>query len=542
MNIAIYSRKSKFTGKGESVENQIQLCREYILSHFGSNNDIQIYEDEGFSGGNTERPQYQQMLRDAHNRAFEILICYRLDRISRNISDFAALITDLQQEHISFVSIREQFDTSTPMGRAMMYIASVFAQLERETIAERIRDNMIELAKTGRWLGGITPTGFESAPITAIDDHGRTRKAYLLQAIPKEMELVQRLYDNFLHLRSLTKLETYCLQNGLHSKNGKEYSRFTLRSILENPVYACADDRLYSYLKDHNFEIYSDSSDFDGRHAVMAYNKTFQVKHHSAKKRSHVEWIIAVGKHHGIISSDKWIAAQNLLLQNKSKTFRKVRSSESLLSGLLRCASCGSFMRPKPVGRINDDNQQVFYYMCERKEKSRRALCMMKNANGNELDKLVIEQIKLLSESDSKLQQKLENDITQVTIHKNTTEGEIQKLRNLIQKNETAISRLVENIAVAEDSAASTYIVKKINELDSQNADLKERLLHLREVEQNSATGLESFQFIDNLLSAFASTFDTLDVSGKRNLLHSIVDTITWDGEHVRVSLFGKKK
>ncbi|MFT9077951.1 recombinase family protein [Ethanoligenens sp.] len=542
MHIAIYSRKSKFTGKGESVENQIQLCRAYASSHFGSNNNIQIYEDEGFSGGSTERPQYQQMLHDAHTHAFEILICYRLDRISRNISDFAALITDLQQEHISFVSIREQFDTSTPMGRAMMYIASVFAQLERETIAERIRDNMIELAKTGRWLGGITPTGFESAPITAIDDHGRTRKAYVLQAIPEEMNLVQRLYDAFLNLQSLTKLETYCLQNGLRSKNERDFSRFALRSILENPVYACADDRMFSYLKDHDFEIYSDRSDFDGRRAVMAYNKTLQVKHHSAQKRSHAEWIIAVGKHRGIISSDKWIAAQNLLLQNKSRTFRKVRSSQSLLSGLLRCASCGSFMRPKPVGRTNGDNQQVFYYMCERKEKSRRALCRMKNANGNELDSLVIEQIKHLSESGSTFQQKLGNEIARMTIHNHTTEGEIQKLLNLIQKNETAISRLVETLAIAEDSAASTYIVKKINELHSQNADLKERSLQLREMEQNRATDIESFQFIDHLLSAFAFTFDMLDIAGKRNLLHGVVDTVTWDGEHVRISLFSKKK
>ncbi len=118
-----------------------------------------MYEDEGFSGGNLERPQFRMMMRDAQKKNFAAIVVYRLDRISRNIGDFAKLIEELNTLKIAFVSIKEQFDTSSPMGRAMMYISSVFSQLERETIAERIRDNMHELSKTGRWLGGTTPTG-----------------------------------------------------------------------------------------------------------------------------------------------------------------------------------------------------------------------------------------------------------------------------------------------------------------------------------------------------------------------------------------------
>lgn len=112
------------------------------------------------------------MMRAAEAGRFRMLIVYRLDRISRSIGDFTALIERLAQLNVAFVSIREQFDTSTPMGRAMMYIASVFSQLERETIAERIRDNLRELAKTGRWLGGITPTGFSSEAVQAVTVDG----------------------------------------------------------------------------------------------------------------------------------------------------------------------------------------------------------------------------------------------------------------------------------------------------------------------------------------------------------------------------------
>ena len=151
----IYSRKSKFTGKGESIENQIELCRQYIAMHFGedASENVLVYEDEGFSGGNLARPQFKKMMKDSQKIAFAAIVVYRFDRISRNIGDFAKLIEDLGDRHIDFISIREQFDTSSPMGRAMMYIASVFSQLERETIAERIRDNMHELSKTGRWTG-----------------------------------------------------------------------------------------------------------------------------------------------------------------------------------------------------------------------------------------------------------------------------------------------------------------------------------------------------------------------------------------------------
>lgn len=173
MIAAVYSRKSKFTGKGDSIENQIQLCKEYAKEQLKDKNitEFLIYEDEGFSGGNTNRPEFQKLLEDAKAEKFNVLICYRLDRISRNVSDFSSTLKILQRHNIDFISIREQFDTSTPMGRAMIYIASVFAQLERETIAERIRDNMLELSKTGRWLGGTAPIGYAANPITYFDEN-----------------------------------------------------------------------------------------------------------------------------------------------------------------------------------------------------------------------------------------------------------------------------------------------------------------------------------------------------------------------------------
>ena len=280
--IAIYSRKSRFTGKGESIGNQVELCRAYIAAHEGPEAlaSLVVYEDEGFSGGNLNRPAFQAMMKAAREKRLRAIIVYRLDRISRNISDFAALIGTLSQLGVAFISIREQFDTGTPMGRAMMYIASVFSQLERETIAERIRDNMHELAKTGRWLGGVTPTGFAAESVTALTVDGKTRRACRLRLIPEEAELVRTVYGLFLQNRSLTTTEAELMQRGLRTRRGKYFSRFAIRAMLQNPVYLVADGEARRYFEGLGAELYPDASAFDG--AMASWPTTVRIRRRAA--------------------------------------------------------------------------------------------------------------------------------------------------------------------------------------------------------------------------------------------------------------------
>lgn len=543
MKIAVYSRKSKFTGKGDSVENQIQLCKEYIGNHYAvdSDDDILIYEDEGFSGGTADRPQYQQLLLDATAKKFKLLLCYRLDRISRNISDFSSLVDSLQIYDIGFVSIREQFDTTTPMGRAMMYIASVFAQLERETIAERIRDNMHQLAKTGRWLGGNTPTGFASKGMIKTDIDGKERKSYKLEEIKGEIDTVKLIFEKFVEMGSLTKLEAYLMQNDFKSKNGNYFSRFTLKTILSNPVYATADKRIYDYLIANNCDVYADAEEFTGKYGIIAYNKTLQKKHTASKIKDITEWIIAIGKHKGVVPGNLWIGAQTILFQNKSKSYRKVKNSESLLSGILRCSECGSFMRPRAAGRLYSDGKQRFYYMCELKERSRRHLCNIKNADGNELDRLVIDEIKKLSSSDFGLGKKISAELNEVNQRQRTIKVEIANMQEAIKANSIAIQNLVESLSQSKDTPAAKYMIAKINELDKKNNELKRNLLALQESESANQGATGSINMIDSLVSTFSSTVDTMDVMDKRNLLHSIISRITWDGKDADIEIFSKK-
>lgn len=397
----IYSRKSKYTGKGESIENQVEMCKEYLYSHVKDieEKDIVVYEDEGFSAKNLERPMFKRMIAESQKEKVDYIVCYRLDRISRNVSDFSSLITDLNDRNIAFVSIKEQFDTSTPMGRAMMYIASVFAQLERETIAERIRDNMLMLARTGRWLGGTSPTGYKSEKVEQIVVDGKSKQMFRLKTVPNEADLVKLIFKKFLETNSLTKVETYLIQRGIKTKNGRAFTRFTIKNILENPVYMVADEGAFKFFLNNGVEFSDDDgakNKFDGQHGVMSYNKTILKDGKRHYTRDIKDWIISVGQHEGLVSSSDWIAVQNQLAQNASKSYHKPKSNAALLSGLLFCGNCGDYMRPKLSQRKNAAGEYIYSYLCQLKEKSHLHNCKMKNPNGNTLDKAVCEEISVI--------------------------------------------------------------------------------------------------------------------------------------------------
>ena len=326
---AIYSRKSKFTGKGESIENQIELCRRYVGMNGEIKSPIKIYEDEGFSGGNLERPQFKQMMIDAKNGKLDRIVVYRLDRISRNIGDFAGLIEELNRLDVEFVSIKEQFDTSSPLGRAMMYIASVFSQLERETIAERIRDNMLELAKTGRWLGGVTPTGYVSESISTVTVDGRKKKCCKLKVMEREADWVKEIFKEYLWSESLKETAGALNRKGLYTRKGKAFTSVAVRAILSNPVYTEADETVRKYFSDLGIQVYfcqeqkEDSDLAEKKRGVLAYNRTLQRPGKTNQYRDMSQWIIAEGKHEPLISGEDWVKVQKILKRNGEKAKRR---------------------------------------------------------------------------------------------------------------------------------------------------------------------------------------------------------------------------
>jgi DNA invertase Pin-like site-specific DNA recombinase len=535
-SVAIYSRKSKFTGKGESIENQIELCKQYIDNAYDKESiELFIYEDEGFSAKNTFRPQFQTMLQEAKKKKFSVLVCYRLDRISRNVSDFANLIEELHQLGVDFVSIKEKFDTSNPMGRAMMYISSVFAQLERETIAERIRDNMYELSKTGRWLGGTTPTGYTSESIERVSVDGKLKKACKLKIIPEEAQMISLIFKTYLDTGSLTKTDAYLIQKKYKTKNKKYFTRFAIRSILSNPVYMIADQEAYRYVIDKGMNLFSEEKSFDGKRGLMVYNRTQQRDGRAHRVNSMQEWIVSVGKHEGIITGNDWIKVQELLSINQSKSYRKPRSNTAILSGVLICGNCGDYMRPKMSKGYTENGNRSFYYLCNRKEKSHGDCCNMINLNGNNSDAAIWEELCKLFKVNTYFIRQMESLYQSFERNKKEHISDLVRLKKLMKENEKEISLLVNALALSTESTANQYILKQIEEYHEKREQLQKQLEEAEaQNNKNEASDTELSAIVSCMFDA-TTLFDKASVESRRRMIRKLVKKAVWDGVDVHL-------
>ena len=541
--IAIYSRKSKFTGKGESIGNQVELCKDYVRNMFGEMyiDRCDVFEDEGFSGGNLKRPGFQKMMEDVRKRKFKAIVVYRLDRISRNISDFAGLIDELTKLDVSFVSIREQFDTGTPMGRAMMFIISVFSQLERETIAERIRDNMHELAKTGRWLGGNAPTGFQSKAVSKVSVDGKTRKSFKLVPIPEEAEIPKMIFDLYTQTDSLTAVEAELLRRRIMTKQGKNFTRFAIKAILQNPVYMTADEDAYHYFTEREADVCFPKEAFDGSCGIMAYNRTNQEKGKANVLLPVSQWIIACGEHPGSVSSKQWIRAQQSLERNKTKTYRTPRSNEALLTGLLFC-SCGERMYPKLSQRKSAEGKQRYSYVCKMKERSKRERCCQHNANGDILDAAIMEQIKMLTEHDGSLLFQLEKSRPFYIGNQEQHESQLTGLRAEYAGNEKIINGLVDALGMVDDSIAKPHVLKRMEELTQLNREIKNRIRELESLASENRLCDMEFDALRRMLSSFRHSADAMTIAQRRAALRTVMYKVIWDGENAHAVLVGAQE
>ena len=379
----IYARKSVYTKEGESIENQINTCRNYIERHFSnvSNKQVFVYKDEGFSGKDTKRPQYIAMMKAIEKIKGGYIVCYKLDRISRSISDFASLIDKLSKKNISFVSVKEHFDTSNPVGRGMMYICAVFAQMERESIAERVRDNMMFLAKTGRWLGGTCPVGFSTAQYEQVLIDGKPKKCCFLEA-NQDIETVNLIYKKFLDSASVSSVVKYLKDLNIKTPMGYDFCRHTIYTILSNPVYCTADKDSLKYFSSHTQNIFFKSSDFYKKLGLTSYNRRAS----NGRMSPISSWIVALGKHKGIISGKDWVRVQSIL--NKSSRDFRIRKTEALFSKMIPCPKCGHSM----VIRCGQGGYD-FSYVCSYKTNFGIKYCDSKNLNGPNTDKQIIQEL-----------------------------------------------------------------------------------------------------------------------------------------------------
>ena len=228
---AIYTRKSVDDGTLDSQEfSSLDAQREageaYILSQKANGWEClpEHYDDGGFSGGNINRPALTRLLADIKAGKIDMVVVYKLDRLSRSLTDFSDLQEIFEQYHVSFCSVTQEINTSTPAGRMMLNILMSFGQYERELVAERTRDKYIASRKRGMWMGGFVPYGYRSENKKIFPD-------------PLEAPVVKRMFQRFVETQSPKLIAHELNQDGLTSRKKKAWINTYVARILKNPVY-----------------------------------------------------------------------------------------------------------------------------------------------------------------------------------------------------------------------------------------------------------------------------------------------------------------
>ena len=236
---AIYTRKSSEEGLEQSfnsLEAQREACQAYVASQKHENWRALSahYDDGGYSGGSMDRPALQQLLADIDAGKVDTVVVYKVDRLTRSLADFAKIIERFDARHVSFVSVTQQFNTTTSMGRLTLNVLLSFAQFEREVTGERIRDKIAASKRKGMWMGGTLPVGYD------LCDRKLVVNAY-------EAAQVKRIFELYLELGCVSKLKDCLSREGFKSKvrtvrsgekaGGNSYARGALYCLLQNPIY-----------------------------------------------------------------------------------------------------------------------------------------------------------------------------------------------------------------------------------------------------------------------------------------------------------------
>ena len=339
MKAAIYTRVS--TDNQAEVEfNSCETQESKIRSFIASQNGFEVYKvysDQGHTGANMDRPALKDLLIDIQRGKIDIVIAYKIDRLTRSPKDFYQLIEIFEKYKVSFLSITERFDTSTPSGRLLRNIMLTFAQFERELISERIRDKIFEKARKGLWGCGRAPFGYK-------------RDGNKLIQQPSEAEIVRMIFEDFIATRSTWAIYNKLKEKKLFNRSGQPISKPMIDSILRGVVH--------SGMVEHKGKVYQ-------------------------------------GLHESIVSKELFDEVQSLRKEHV-RPKRMTTYNFSLFPGLIHCKECGSVMCAVFTNKIkykNNKRTRYFYYRCSVLDKKDRSFCNIRQVSADRLDKYIIDNL-----------------------------------------------------------------------------------------------------------------------------------------------------
>jgi len=449
---AIYARQSVDKKDSISIESQIEMCK-YELK----GDTYEVYEDKGFSGRSTDRPRFKDLVEDIEKGLISAVIVYKLDRISRSIIDFAKMMELFHRNSVEFISATEKFDTSTPMGRAMLNICIVFAQLERETIQKRVQDAFHSRCRRGFYMTGSAPYGYRLEP-TVMD--GINTKKMVIQ--PTEAEHVKLMYEMYAQpMTSFGDIINHFSERGI-TTDGIELTRSQISYMLKRPVYVQADLDIYNFFKNQGSDIANESTDFTGTNGCYFYTGRNSTESKKAGFRDHT---LVIAPHEGLVSSKLWLACRLKMLQNMSFPSQK-KVKNTWLAGKIKCGRCGAGLMGS-----GSSNNRIAYFRCRKRQDAGIHSCegcgtlRVKDIEESIYYAMVkkLNDFKTLTrESPTKVNPKL----TALNIELVQVESKIEELiNNLIGANKTLLTYA--NSAIEDLDAKRQSLMKAIAEIQS---------------------------------------------------------------------------
>ena len=486
---AIYTRQSVDKADSISVTAQADFCRKEVVDY-----PIKVYTDKGYSGKNIDRPGFKELLADIEAGAVRRVIVYRLDRISRSVLDFANIIEIFQKKNVSFVSTMEKFDTDTPIGKAMLMIVMVFAQLERETIQRRVLDAYRSRSRRGFYMGGPVPFGYTLDEIV-ID--GIRTKTY--KQIPEEVRAIQLMYDLYKAPQvSLRDVVRALNQNEVRRRDGTDFCVARVRDILMNPINVKADRRIYEFYKQQRTNVLNPAEDFVGTNGAYLYSSTDQ----NTRKSSDLSGkFLVLAPHEGIVDSITWIKCRNKLLGNVAVA-KPLKAKATWLAGKIKCGYCGYSL----VARTYHckTKRDYRYFICSHKYVS--AGCRFSTIDADQVEAYVFDAMRHKLEEFEILRRAKQTDVDLMTV----------KLKDRIAVIDSEIADLMGKLGAAND-VLMNYINDRVKALDEEKRDLQ--------VQINSAVIRDDDD--PDAISGYLDKWDELSLPDKLTVVDSLIVKVT---------------
>jgi site-specific DNA recombinase len=489
---AIYTRKSTEEGLEQefnSLDAQREAGEAFIKSQANEGWTCleERYDDGGYTGGNMDRPALQRLFADIEAGKIDLVVCYKVDRLSRSLLDFAKMMQTFEQHRVSFVSVTQQFNTATSMGRLVLNVLLSFAQFEREIISERTRDKIAATRRKGKWAGGHPILGYD------IDPRG-----FRLQVNEDEATRVRAIFDLYLELESLlpvvqelAKREwvNKCWQTRKgHIAGGKVFDRGSVYRMLNNVAYI-------------------------------------------GKVRYKDE--VHDGQHAGIIDPGVFQRVQALLRRNGATCGAPVRNKfGALLRGLIRCVSCDCAMSPSLTTRKK--KKRYRYYICASAQRRGWDTCTSKSVPAGEIEAFVVEQIRYVGR-DRRL---FEEVLAQARKQDETRTGELEAEQRELEKDLTRWHAEVRKLSVQiHPGENNNSVISRLADLQDRIAVVENRVRRVHDQIHAIHHTLLDAEEAAKALAIFDPVWESLTPHEQARVIELLVERVDYDGAQGKVAI-----